>query len=159
MFIAAHCVKDGNAIKDKELFALVLGKHNIRTWLKHSQIRDVHEIYVHPDYKQPADADIAIMEMASPVEFTSTIRPVCLWSEEANVNNIFGQTGRVLGWGKDEINREFVEDARQLEIPVATNEKCLRSDVAFFRLTSERTFCAGNNVFSCNIHGVSLIYI
>lgn len=131
----------------KDLFALVLGKHNIRTWLKHSQIRDVQEIHVHPEYKQPADGDIAIMEMTSPVQFTSTIRPVCLWNEDVNVNNIFGQTGRVLGWGKDENNKEFVEDARQLEIPVATNEKCLRSDIGFLTLTSERTFCAGKIVF------------
>lgn len=127
----------------KEFIALILGKHNLNSWLRDTVIGDVEEIYVHPDYKKPADGDIAILQMSSAVEYTSTIRPACLWSEDEGVENIFGLNGRVLGWGKDENNDEMVDVARQLEMPIATNENCLRSDIIFFSITSNRTFCAG----------------
>lgn len=141
--IAAHCVKIDQNLLKKEFIVLVLGKHNLNSWLSGTVISNVEEIYIHPDYNSPADGDIAILQMSSPVEYTSTIKPACLWSEDKNMEQIFGLKGRALGWGKDENNNETVDVARQLEMPITSNENCLRSDVRFFSVTSNRTFCAG----------------
>lgn len=123
-----------------------MGKHNIKVWLKQSQLRDVQEIYVHPDYSSPSDADIAIMLMSSPVQFSVTIKPICFWSEKEDLEVVVGVKGTVVGWGKDEQNNEFVEDARQLEMPIVSTEVCLSSDHRFNLLASNRTFCAGEFV-------------
>lgn len=50
-----------------------------------------------------------------------------------------------LGWGKDETGVDYVQEPRQLQIPIVSQEECLRSDERFFRITSNRTFCAGDN--------------
>ncbi|XP_031330602.1 serine protease gd-like [Photinus pyralis] len=140
---AAHCVRhlSNQQTLAYEDITLVLGKHNIKTWATKSEIRDVKEIYVHPDYQQPADADIAIVVMDRPVVFTSKIRPVCLWSETSV--SITGRQGVVIGWGRDEFFNEYVPEPKEVKIPVVSQEDCLRSDERFLRLTSNRTFCAG----------------
>lgn len=140
---AAHCVR--HLMKPETLpredITLVLGKHNIKTWATKSEIRDAKEIYVHPDYQQPADADIAIISMDRPVAFTSKIRPVCLWSESSV--SITGRQGTVIGWGRDEFFNEYVPEPKEVKMPVVSQEECLRSDERFLRITSNRTFCAG----------------
>lgn len=143
--LAAHCVKYQGIIIGKDLLTLVLGKHNIKTWARRSVLRDVERIHVHPDYKIPSDADIAVLEMSLPVSFTVTIKPICLWSETEEIEAVVGSDGTVAGWGKDEFNNDYIEEARQLVMPVVSNERCLRKDVRFTKLTSNRTFCAGNS--------------
>lgn len=140
---AAHCVRYLNKPETlpHENIILVLGKHNIKSWATRSEIRDVKEIYVHPDYRQPSDADISIISMYKSVEFTHKIRPVCLWSE--TTVNVVGSQGVVVGWGKDELFNEYVPEPKEIKMPVVSQEDCLRSDERFIQLTSNRTFCAG----------------
>ncbi|KAK5638706.1 hypothetical protein RI129_013001 [Pyrocoelia pectoralis] len=139
---AAHCVrKDKTENLSKENIILVMGKHNIRSWAVRSEIRDLKQIFVHPDYRQPSDGDIAILLMYKPVQFTDKIRPVCLW-REANENIVGGQ-GTVVGWGRDEFFSQYVSEPNEIKMPVVSQEDCLRSDERFIKLTSNRTFCAG----------------
>lgn len=49
----------------------------------------------------------------------------------------------ILGWGRDEDDNTFVDEPKQIEMPVVSQEDCLRSDDRFLKLTSNRTFCAG----------------
>lgn len=81
----------------KENLVLVLGKHNIKTWALRSTIRDVKRIYVHPEFNSPGDADIAIISMTEPVEYSRTLRPVCLWMEEVSLEYIVSTRGTVVG--------------------------------------------------------------
>lgn len=82
---------------DRESIILVLGKHNIKTWAIRSTIRDVKKIYIHPDFIQPADADLAILQMYEPVEFSPYLRPVCLWNEEIDLDFVVSLKGTVVG--------------------------------------------------------------
>lgn len=81
----------------KENLVLVLGKHNIKTWALRSTIRDIKTIYVHPDFNTPGDADVAILSMTQTVEYTRTLRAVCLWTEEDRLENIVTTKGTVVG--------------------------------------------------------------
>lgn len=121
----------------------MLGKHNVRTWATRSTLRDVESIHVHPDYIKPSDADITILKMSQPVGFSVTIKPICLWAESSDLPLIVGKKGKLAGWGRDENNHPYVEEAKQVEMPVVGQEECLRSDERFLTLTSNRTFCAG----------------
>lgn len=128
----------------------MLGKHNVRTWATRSTLRDVQSIHVHPDFVKPSDADLSVIKMSQPVGFTVTIKPICLWSESNELRLVRGKMGKIAGWGRDESGKAVVEEAKQLEIPVVGQEECLRSDERFFKLTSNRTFCAGNRDFWLN---------
>ncbi|KAK4877774.1 hypothetical protein RN001_010280 [Aquatica leii] len=140
---AAHCVRKDRYVNiPLENIILVLGKHNIKSWAVRSEIRDIKSIYVHPDYVKPSDADISILVMYKAVEFTEKIKPVCLWHEETE--SITGIEGVVVGWGRDEFFNEYVPEPRELSMPVVSQEDCLRADERFLKITSNRTFCAGN---------------
>ncbi|KAF5280734.1 hypothetical protein FQA39_LY18017 [Lamprigera yunnana] len=139
---AAHCVRMNKTTNvPMENIILVLGKHNIKSWAVRSEIRDVEQIFVHPDYVKPSDADISILVMYKEVTFTDKIKPVCVWREEHET--IVGSEGVVVGWGRDEFFNEYVPEPRELNMPIVSQEDCLRSDERFLKLTSNRTFCAG----------------
>lgn len=144
--------------------SVVLGKHNIRTWAHRSTLRDIQNMYVHPDYIKPSDADIAIIKMVEPVTYTSTIKAICLWAEDDTLDKIVGKEGTVAGWGRDENNNQYVDEARQLSFPIVTQEVCLRSDERFLKLTSNRTLCAGKvnyllHTYLCFTSDVKVDYI
>lgn len=59
----------------------------------------------------------------------------------------------MLGWGKTEFDAISTNQPKWTELPVVNELTCLRSNDAFNKLTSERTFCAGNkngNTGPCN---------
>lgn len=79
---AAHCVTEvGGRKLDKDNFIIVLGKSNIKRWAQGSVLQNVNEIFVHPDYKEPSNGDIAVMRMENEVEFKPSVRPICVWNE------------------------------------------------------------------------------
>lgn len=98
----------------------------------------------HPDYQQgKADCDLAVVVMDRVVRFGNGVSPICLWEEGDVLNEIVGAKGTVVGWGKDESGTDYVPDAKQVDLPVVSQESCIRSHPAFFGLVSNRTFCAG----------------
>ncbi|KAK5638711.1 hypothetical protein RI129_013006 [Pyrocoelia pectoralis] len=117
---AAHCVRHLNKPETlpHENIILVLGKHNIKSWATRSEIRDVKEIYVHPDYRQPSDADISIISMYK------SSRCRCRLGEGRALQRVRSRT-------------------KEIKMPVVSQEDCLRADERFIQLTSNRTFCAG----------------
>lgn len=140
---AAHCVSDRGETTNKNLLTAVLGKHNLKSWATQSVLREISSIFIHPSYKTTSDADIAILRMSKPVQYTYTIKPICLWSGNDDLKNLVGTEGVVTGWGRDETGNDFIEEARQLTMPVVSNERCLDQDSMFSKLISSKTFCAG----------------
>lgn len=57
---------------------------------------------------------------------------------------INGRNGTVAGWGRDETNSEYVDDARKVDLAVVDQFECIKSDFGFAAITSRNTFCAGN---------------
>ncbi|XP_055695262.1 serine protease gd-like isoform X2 [Lutzomyia longipalpis] len=144
---AAHCFFDiyNRQVKTDDVL-VILGQYN----LKRPQDQGTRIVYpesvnIHPRYAKlnKIDSDIAVVVMPERVKFTTYIRAACLWKGPATIDSIVGELGFVAGWGRDENGNFFTELPKQSEIPVVSDEVCLRSHQAFSKITSEVTFCAG----------------
>ncbi|XP_017776728.1 PREDICTED: serine protease gd-like [Nicrophorus vespilloides] len=140
---AAHCLKMPDKAISTEEVLMVLGKHNLKNWAAKSTIVSASRFIIHPDYKTVGDADIAVIVLERTVQYSPTIKPLCLWEENTGLDSIIGHDGIVTGWGRDESGKDTVDEPLQIKIPVVSQETCLRSDSRFFKITSSRTFCAG----------------
>ncbi|XP_043485625.1 serine protease gd-like [Polistes fuscatus] len=155
----AHCTRSSNnLVLPANTMLASLGHY--RLWderEKGSITREIKEYKVHPDYKgelnydQSADADLAVMILRETVEFSISIKPICLWTGSDDLRDIVGFDGYVIGWGKDEFG-QFSNVPRQAVVPIVSQEDCLWSNVGFISLTSNRTLCAGskNGSGPCN---------
>lgn len=129
---------------------MVLGKQDIRQWLFKSTLSNLKSAVVHPNYKViSGDYDIAVLTMEKTMEFSNLIKPICLWSSSDELN-MEDQNGTVVGWGSDG-ELDYTSIPKMVNLPVVSNEVCLRSHPGYRNLTSERTFCAGkkNGVGPC----------
>jgi secreted trypsin-like serine protease len=145
---AAHCVHYKNELAKKaEEATFYLGKHNIDSLSEqYNVVSSVTKFIVHPDWDSNDDrydADIVIAVLTRTISFNKFIIPICLWTSTSNANDLFGKTGVITGWGKTEVDTTS-PTPKWAEIPVVDLLTCIRSNNAFNKLTSDRTFCAGN---------------
>lgn len=55
---------------------------------------------MHPEYNYKTYVnDIAMIHLARPAEYTDYVRPVCLWSENVDLESVVHKEGTVVGWG------------------------------------------------------------
>ncbi|KAG6439401.1 hypothetical protein O3G_MSEX000740, partial [Manduca sexta] len=96
---AGHCIKYDNA-KDPDPVVVRLGDQNIDPSVDDGADPidvPIRKILKHPEYRPPkVYNDIALMELATNVEFKASIRPACLWTRSD-----FGSNTKALatGWG------------------------------------------------------------
>lgn len=145
---AAHCVKDDNddPIPPRK-FVILLGKSDLHDWSEDKIITiGVSEIAIHPDYQKSEtfDADIAILWLKKKVSYNKFIKPICLWDQDDNVQQLEGRMGTVVGWGKNGRTTPASKPLMGIAVEIVSESQCLRSDPAFQFMTSNRTFCAGN---------------
>uniref|UniRef100_A0A4W6D1F8 chymotrypsin n=1 Tax=Lates calcarifer TaxID=8187 RepID=A0A4W6D1F8_LATCA len=92
---AAHCVTwDMN-------LTVHLGRHSQSGPNNNEVSREVTQIIIHQSYKFPEN-DIALLELAAPVNFTDYIRPVCLASADSTFHT--GTNSWITGWGDTKSN-------------------------------------------------------
>ncbi|XP_059621358.1 serine protease gd-like isoform X3 [Phlebotomus argentipes] len=144
---AAHCFFDiyKRRVKTEDVI-VILGQYNLkRPHDTGSEIVYPDSVNIHPNYgkRNSIDSDIAVVVLTEAIRFTTYIRPACLWNETESKESIVGHKGFSAGWGRDENGNFFTELPKQIEIPVVSDEECLRSHEAFPKITSEVTFCAG----------------
>ncbi|XP_055678856.1 serine protease gd-like [Lutzomyia longipalpis] len=144
---AAHCFFDVNnrQVKSDDVL-IILGQYNLkRPKDERTKIVYPESVNIHPKYQKlnKIHSDIAVVVIPERVRFTTYIRPACLWKGPETKTSLVGKTGFIAGWGRDENGNFFTELPKQSEIPVISDETCLRSNEAFVRITSEVTFCAG----------------
>uniref|UniRef100_A0A1B0DAF4 Uncharacterized protein n=1 Tax=Phlebotomus papatasi TaxID=29031 RepID=A0A1B0DAF4_PHLPP len=144
---AAHCFFDiyNRPVKTEDVI-VILGQHNLkRPHDKGTEILYPESVNIHPSYgkRNRIDSDIAVVVLPDNVRFTTYIRPACLWSEDDNKKSIIGKIGSTAGWGRDENGNFFTELPKQVDLPVVSDETCLRSNNGFTKITSEVTFCGG----------------
>ncbi|XP_055678842.1 serine protease gd-like [Lutzomyia longipalpis] len=144
---AAHCFFDVyNRKINSDDVLIILGQYNLkRPQDQGSEIVYPESVNIHPTYRKltKIDSDIAVVVLAERVRFTHYIRPACLWKGPDTKDSIVGKRGYIAGWGRDEHGNFFSELPKQSEIPVVSDETCLRSHEVFVRITSSVTFCAG----------------
>ncbi|GFQ65023.1 limulus clotting factor C [Trichonephila clavata] len=147
---AAHCVTYAGTILtiDPDKFQVYLGKFHRQDSKddEYVQVRKIQEIHIYPDYDPGLfDADIALLQLDSPVQLNSRVQPICLPTEQSTRDNLVeGKRGVVTGWGMNE-NETYSETLQQAVLPVVARERCEKgyaeSDLPL--TVTENMFCAG----------------
>ncbi|KAG8226432.1 hypothetical protein J437_LFUL015100 [Ladona fulva] len=127
---AAHCVKNNaDQTLNPETLLIYLGKHHLKFW-NGVQEMQVVDIVVHPDYSiSKSIADIAILILSSPADYTSLVRPACLWDNNQVVEK--GTPGTVIGWGLDEKGM-VTGELMMAKMPIVSDLTCIKSYPEFF---------------------------
>ncbi|XP_074848163.1 transmembrane protease serine 11D-like [Carettochelys insculpta] len=106
-------------------------------------LRYIHNIIIHEQYADnPSNHnnDIALVQLSSPVEFTSEIRKVCL--PEASQVFPHNTSCFVTGWGALEDNGECVNNLQQAEVRIIKTDICNREEV-YNGVITPGMVCAG----------------
>ncbi|XP_012282756.1 serine protease gd [Orussus abietinus] len=144
---AAHCFKlPENEDVPVSSLLVSIGRHRLDDWKESDSVSvEVEDLRMHPEYghRFSGSSDIAVLVLRENVTFGRTIQPVCLWSGSRNLDNVVGEFGYVVGWGRDEEGHANVAEPRMIKVPIVSQEDCLRSNPDFVSATSDRTFCAG----------------
>ncbi|XP_076749394.1 serine protease gd [Xylocopa sonorina] len=143
---AAHCCQYKSMNLPVVALLVSVGRYQLRDWKENGSVtREVRQYKFHPDYisGETADSDLAILTLREEVEFSELIRPICLWKGSANLKNVIGKIGYVVGWGRDELGNPYVMEPRQTKSPIVQQNVCISSHPKFAAVSSNRTFCAG----------------
>ncbi|XP_068253997.1 ovochymase-2 isoform X4 [Nyctibius grandis] len=136
---AAHCFNSKDLYRD--LWMVVTGLHDL-TEQEHRQKRSVKQYIIHPSFnKTTMDSDIALLQLAEPLEFNHYVRPVCLPAKEEAVQP--SRVCVVTGWGAHEEDREKGKKLHQLEVPILVLDTCQSYYVNLPSKVTQRMICAG----------------
>lgn len=148
---AAHCIQDkrDNTIRKPEESLFYLGKYYLHTQANERDfiISGVSQFFIHTDwnaFSESFDGDIAAAILVRTIQFTNFIQPICIWASTQTYNDIVNVQGIVAGYGKTETSVTASDKPYWVELPVVDEGICLRSNSAFTKITSRRTFCVGN---------------
>ncbi|KFV64316.1 Ovochymase-2, partial [Dryobates pubescens] len=136
---AAHCFNSKEPYRD--LWMVVAGLHDL-TEQENRQRRSVKQYIIHPSFnKTTMDSDIALLQLAKPLEFNHYVRPVCLPAKEEAVQP--SRVCVVTGWGAREEDREKGKKLHQLEVPVLVLDTCQSYYINLPSKVTQRMICAG----------------
>ncbi|XP_041812141.1 serine protease 27-like [Chelmon rostratus] len=133
---AAHCFSSTSTVN----LVVYIGRDTQQLSNPNEVSRTVFRIINHPDYNSNTfDNDISLLQLSSPVEFSSYIRPVCL----AASGSVFeaGTMCWVTGWGtiRFQVSLPFPQRLQEVSLPIVSNTECNK---AYGTITSNM-MCAG----------------
>uniref|UniRef100_A0A670K808 Transmembrane serine protease 9 n=1 Tax=Podarcis muralis TaxID=64176 RepID=A0A670K808_PODMU len=141
---AAHCF---DVYSDPKMWVAVLGTPFLSGL--DGRVEKVFQIHKHPFYNiYTLDYDVALLELASPLSFTSTIKPICLPDHA----HLFGQGARcvITGWGSTKEGGLMARQLQKAAVNLIAEQDCRR----FYPVQiSSRMVCAGfpqGSVDSCS---------
>ncbi|EDV95839.1 venom protease [Drosophila grimshawi] len=141
---AAHCIKDN-------LMFVRLGEYNLMTdsEAQHVDIPIAKKV-AYPHYtRRNGRGDIALLYLERNVQFTNTIKPICMPSSPTlRTKSYVSSNPFVAGWGRTREDGESSNVLRELMIPVLSNEVCRTQYAKVNRYFNEEQFdnavlCAG----------------
>lgn len=136
---AAHCFNSKELYRD--LWMVVTGIHDL-TEQEYRQKRSVKQYIIHPSFnKTTMDSDIALLQLAEPLEFNHYVHPVCLPAKEEVVQP--SSVCIITGWGAQEEDREKSKKLHQLEVPILMLEACQTYYINLPSRVTQRMICAG----------------
>ncbi|KAJ8399975.1 hypothetical protein AAFF_G00407050 [Aldrovandia affinis] len=118
---AAHCFFSTNVAP----WTIYLGRQSQQGSNPHEVSIGVIQIIIHPDYDSfSSDSDIALLRLASPVNFTDYIRPICLAASNSSFHK--GTDSWITGWGdiNEGVPLPFPQTLQEVEVPVVGNKEC-----------------------------------
>ncbi|NWS55688.1 OVCH2 protein, partial [Chunga burmeisteri] len=136
---AAHCFNSKELYRDS--WMVVTGLHDL-TEQEYRQKRSVKQYIIHPSFNETTmDSDIALLQLAKPLEFNHYVRPVCLPATEEVVQP--SRVCVVTGWGAHEEDREKGKKLHQLEVPILVLDTCQSYYINLPSKVTQRMICAG----------------
>ncbi|KAL0818402.1 hypothetical protein ABMA28_008874 [Loxostege sticticalis] len=143
---AAHCMQQKNVKTASQDIVVKVGVYNVKDWGDDiTQTRTLAAAAIHDRYNSSSLAnDILVLTLDRPVEFNNNIRPACLWTGKTDQNRIVGASGVVAGWGNSELALAGEGNPKMVRIPVVSTAACRSSRPEYHKLTTENTFCAGD---------------
>jgi len=136
LLTAAHCVTKEEsqgthpqAWPARQL-SVTAGLHRRRQRTQGLQPREVSEVRFHPKFKfsprSGANNDLAIVKLSEPLDFTDTVRPICLPAEGEALP--VGKTCVAAGWGRINPNgHDTAEALQQVVAPAQSASTCSNS--------------------------------
>uniref|UniRef100_A0A182W3L9 Vitamin K-dependent protein C n=1 Tax=Anopheles minimus TaxID=112268 RepID=A0A182W3L9_9DIPT len=138
---SCDCVTFLNTILKRNKIRVILGDYDQFVASETPAImRAVTAIIRHRSFDQNSyNNDIALLKLRKPVEFTKTIRPVCLPKERSEPA---GQLGTVVGWGRTSEGGTLPALVQHVDVPILTLDQCRSMKYRASRITSNM-LCAG----------------
>lgn len=114
---------------------VVLGDHDQFIATETTAIqRAVTAIIRHRSFDQNSyNHDIALLKLRKPVDFTKTIKPVCLPKDRSEPS---GQIGTVVGWGRTSEGGTLPGIVQHVDVPILTLDQCRNMKYRASRITS-----------------------
>uniref|UniRef100_H0WNG6 Serine protease 22 n=1 Tax=Otolemur garnettii TaxID=30611 RepID=H0WNG6_OTOGA len=123
---AAHCFK-GNLDKPS-LFSVLLGAWQLGHPGPRSQKVGVAWVLPHPRYswKEAERADIALVRLEHPIQFSERILPICL--PDSSIHLSEDADCWIVGWGSihDGVSLPHPQTLQKLKVPIIDRETCNR---------------------------------
>ncbi|XP_029704118.1 enteropeptidase [Takifugu rubripes] len=138
LLTAAHCVYGKNVHLGSWL--AIFGLHT-QSGINSAEVqtRRVDRIVINSQYnKQTKQADVAMMHLEQPVNFTQFIQPVCLPPDGQNFTA--GRKCFIAGWGRD-TDGSLPDVLQQAEVPLVHQQQC-QELLPEYNITSSM-LCAG----------------
>jgi len=151
---AAHCVtKEKTMATNPQAFApsqieVIAGNHRMKKYDDGEELRQVSQIRFHSAFRftgyTGAVNDLALLKLETPIQFTDTIRPICL--PTAGEALPVGQTCVAAGWGRNNSRTDDIPEAlQQLLAPVYDAKTCKGTGTGWGQLYKEDLMvCAGS---------------
>lgn len=103
-----------------------LGRYRLRDFLEAGSVNmEIARYTIHPDYlhQETGDSDLAILVLRNPVEFSPTIKPICMWNGPIDLQSAINKIGYVVGWGRDEFGNPYLAEPRMAKVPIVSQVK------------------------------------
>lgn len=142
---AAHCVVDEKMKPfDAGRFRVLFGSVNLKILTGREAMREVDEVVSHPDYENDKilKQDIALMTIKSLLQFSSAIRPICLFNEPSSISSLVDQTATVIGFGATTESLKPSLELHYGQMSIISRKKCIESHLVFGFLPEISAFCA-----------------
>nr|XP_011743699.1 ovochymase-1 isoform X2 [Macaca nemestrina] len=151
---AAHCVQSKN---NPLSWTIIAGDHDRNLKESTEQVRRAKHIMAHEDFNTLSyDSDIALIQLSSPLEYSSAVRPVCL--PHSTEPPFSSEICAVTGWGSISGDGGLASRLQQIQVHVLEREVCEHTYYsahpggitekmicAGFAASGEKDFCQGDS--------------
>ncbi|EDO31703.1 predicted protein [Nematostella vectensis] len=137
---AAHCFAYSKDAKD---YTIAVGEHDLNATDGYEQRPDVERIILHPKYAphNNHDYDVALIKLASPLQYNDRVRPVCLPSLKEDLEE--NTQCYISGWGHLQEAGHGPWVLHQAAVPLVSRDTCQKAYNDLHYKVSSRMRCAG----------------
>ncbi|XP_065075456.1 prostasin-like [Ochlerotatus camptorhynchus] len=141
---AGHCVRLTTGIIDPEKLIVQVGRQRLMVADDRAQEHEASRILVHKRFRiGNLQHDVALIVLATNIEFTDFVQPVCLWDQGDDRLLIRDRQGTIVGFGATGTAASS-ETLNEADLPVVDNQVCIDSNRGTFGLAlTADMYCAG----------------